>query len=198
MTNSINEPAMTPSIFLPKSKTAALWVAIGTWTLSAVLPAAAHAAQSCTLRLSSALLDFGSTHRAVLLERSSDSTTASFGTRRTQLKVQCDAPQPMKLRLDASVADAQHYRFGTGTLQVRILAAWLDGVVVEWSREGEEGGLNPQMLRPGDRIMPWRNGAVALGRQLDLELEVEARVGREATRVRDSTRFESQGNFSVD
>lgn len=104
----------------------------------------------------------------------------------------------MTLRLDAPVADAQHYRFGAGTLQVRILSARLDGVIVQWLREGEEGAPNPQVLRPGDRIVPWRNGAAALGRQLDMDLELEARVSREVTRVRDSTRFESQGNFSVD
>ncbi|MHC8359344.1 hypothetical protein ACYZUA_03295 [Pseudomonas sp. LS2P72] len=46
-------------------------------------------------------------------------------------------------------------------------------------------------------MMPWRNGTVAAGQRLVLELELEARVSQEATQVRDVTRFESRGSFVV-
>lgn len=156
-----------------------------------------QAADRCTAALSPALLDFGSTTRGALLEHSTGSASASFGSRRTSLQVQCAEAMPMTLMLEASAANARLYRFSEGTLQVRILGAQLDGLTVDWVRKGEEGTPNPDTLRPGDRMMPWRNGTVAAGQRLVLELELEARVSQEATQVRDVTRFESRGSFVV-
>ncbi|MGZ7456106.1 hypothetical protein ACXPVS_04575 [Pseudomonas sp. Ma2-10] len=156
-----------------------------------------QAAEHCTAVLSPALLDFGSATRGALLEHSTGSASASFGSRRTSLQVQCAEAMPMTLMLEAPAANARLYRFSEGTLQVRILGAQLDGLTVDWVRKGEEGTPNPDTLRPDDRMMPWRNGTVAAGRRLVLELELEARVSQEATKVRDVTRFETRGSFVV-
>ena len=152
----------------------------------------AMAVERCTLTLAPSLIDFGSATRGELLGRSPAGELLNLGKRHTRLQVQCDAPTPMRIWLDGARVDMQHFPFGDGVLQVSVLSARLDGAAMAWRREGEESPVDSGLLRPGERIMPWHNGAAALGTRWDLELELDARINEEATRVRDIKTLENR------
>ncbi|CAI8813479.1 MULTISPECIES: hypothetical protein [Pseudomonas] len=185
----MNNPADIPSACLARR---AMFVRLLFSVLLSVCTIPAMAAQRCTLTLAPSLIDFGSTTRGELLGRSPAGGPLILGKRQTRLQVQCAAPQPMRLWLDGATVDMRHFPFGDGVLQVSILSARLDGVAMAWRREGEESPVDTGLLRPGERIMPWRNGAAALGTHWDLELELDARINPEATRVRDVKTLENK------
>lgn len=150
----------------------------------------------CILQLSSPQVVFEPGPRSAL-RPGSDGSDLSFGVRRLWLNAQCQQVQPMSLRFEASAANVQAYRFGVGTLQVRIRSARVDGRAIEgW--HGADGPPRDNVLRPGDRVRPWHNGQALGGRHLQLELEVEAVVPRQAANVRDVTRFETFGRFELE
>ncbi|WP_213937849.1 hypothetical protein [Pseudomonas sp. dw_612] len=151
----------------------------------------AAARDDCTLSLSPGQVAFGSLTRGVLEGGS------SFGVRTVQLRIQCPAPQPMRWQFIAPAADSLRYRWGAGTLQLRIVSARLDGAAVQWAAESGEP-LQEDVLRPGERVVAWRTGAIASGAHLEVELEVDARVSAGASRVNDLTRFEGGGRFQLD
>ncbi|RON38950.1 hypothetical protein BK666_29565 [Pseudomonas frederiksbergensis] len=158
----------------------------------------AAARDGCTLSLSPGHVAFGSSTRGALLAQTAPGETdSSFGSRTVQLRIQCPEPQPMRWQFIAPAADSQRYRWGAGTLQLKIVAARLDGAAVQWAADNGEP-LATDLLRPGDRMVPWRAGAIASGAQLEIELEVEARVSDGASRVIDLTRFEGGGRFQLD
>ncbi|MHA3734342.1 hypothetical protein ACXR0M_01570 [Pseudomonas sp. Eth.TT006] len=149
----------------------------------------AQANPECSVRLGPSALDFGSTTRGQLLAQSPGSDSLSFGMRRTLATVQCARPGALRLELLGPAADAGQYRFGAGTLRVRVLAVRVDGKLVQWLSEGE--GPDADLLRPGAYLTPALTGVAIEGQGMEVELELEARVASTATRVSDLTRFES-------
>jgi hypothetical protein len=161
-------------------------------------PFSAAARDDCVLNLSPGQVAFGASTRGALLAQAPEGDRVpSFGRRTVQLRIQCPAPQPIRWRFIAPAADPQRYRWGDGTLQLRIVSARLDGTVVQWVTDNGEP-LTADLLRPGERRVPWRAGAMASGVHLEVELEVEARVSDAASRVSDLTRFEGGGRFQLD
>ncbi|MBC3205928.1 hypothetical protein HU755_03960 [Pseudomonas sp. SWRI111] len=158
-----------------------------------VFPAPAHA--ECTVRLGPAAIDFGSTTRGQLLAQSVHSDPLSFGLRRAQAHVQCERSRLMRLELVGAAADAGHYRFGAGTLQVRVLAVRLDGKAVQWLSEGQGEEPDARVWRPGVRLVPAIADAGVEGQRMEIELEFEAGVASADTRVSDLTRFDSELKF---
>jgi hypothetical protein len=155
-----------------------------------------YAQADCTMQLNPMVLDFGSQTRDGL-QASNGGAALSFGSRRMHLNVQCSEPQPMGLRFEAPAVDAQHYRFGPGILQMRLLSARLDGQTVNWFRESD-GAQNVALLRPGDRIRPRLDGQPLAGQHWRLELDIETLLSPQATRVRDITPYQASGRFQLD
>ncbi|WP_426233720.1 hypothetical protein [Pseudomonas sp. TWP3-2] len=155
----------------------------------------AQANPDCTIRLGPATIDFGSTTRGQLLAQSTSANVLSFGLRRAQVTVQCERPGPLRMELVGPAADAAQYRFGAGTLRVRVLALRMDGKPVQWLSEGE--GLDSDVLRPGSRLTPALAGTAIEGQSLEVELELEARIPTVASRVSDLTRFEADLGFRL-
>lgn len=157
----------------------------------------AQANPDCMVRLGPAVIDFGSTTRGQLLAQSVHSDPLSFGLRRAQATVQCDRPGPLRLELVGPAADAGHYRFGAGTLKVRVLAVRVDGKPVQWLSEGQADAPDAHVLRPGTHLIPAITGVGIEGQRMEVELELEARVPSAAARVSDLTRFETDLGFRM-
>lgn len=157
---------------------------------------AAQVQAKCSLQLSSPQVVFEPGPRSTLRPGSAGGDL-SFGVRRVWLNAQCRQSQPMSLRFEAPAANAQAYRFGVGRLQVRVRAARVDGRLIEGWR-GADAAARDNVLRPGDRVRPWHNGQALAGRHLQLELEVEPLVPRQAANVRDITRFATVGRFELE
>lgn len=158
-----------------------------------ILMTSAQASPECTIRLGPAAIDFGSTTRGQLLAQSVRSDPLSFGQRRAQANVQCQRTGPLRLELVGSAADAEQYRFGAGTLKVRVLAVRVDGKPVQWL--GDEQGPDAQAWRPGARLVPARAGVAIEGQSMDIELELEAHIPSANTRVSDLTRLAADLRF---
>lgn len=170
------------------------------WVI-AVLPAcfvcaSAWANGACEVDLSPATVDFGATTRAELL-RFAGAQGAGFGPRNVHLRIQCPQVRPIKWSFVAPAADARGYRWEAGTLEVRIVAARLDGVAVQWRLESGQP-VEADLLAPGARIVPWSGAAIAQGRYLQVELEIDAHVADASSRVADLRRFEGHGTFQID
>jgi hypothetical protein len=160
-------------------------------------PSSVSAREACDLRLTPNQLDYGSVTRGALLKMpAADDADLSFGSRRIHMLIQCPEPQAMVWRFIAPRADPQRFRWGAGTMQLRIVAVQLDGLAVHWRRESGEP-LEADLLRPGDRVIPWRAGMAGEGLRLDVELEVDARLSDPTSRVNDLTRFEGGGRFQL-
>lgn len=156
------------------------------------------AADECRLELSPARLDFGSANRVELLSHPAASGLGgSFGVRTFHLRIQCVVPGSMTWGFIAPMADAQRYRWTAGTFQIRVMTARLDGAPVQLRRTGDDPA-DADVLRPADRMIPWRDGVVASGRHLEVELQIEAGVDDGASRVRDLTRHELHGTLVLD
>ncbi|AXJ07705.1 hypothetical protein CFN16_27285 [Pseudomonas fluorescens] len=147
----------------------------------------------CTVRLGPAAIDFGTTTRGQLLAQSVQGESLSFGLRRAQATVQCSRPGPLRLELTGPVADAGHYRFGAGTLGVRVLSVRVDGRPTQWLIEGADADV----LRPGSRLIPALAGIGIEGQGMEIELELDVRVPSEASRVSDLTRLETNLGFRL-
>jgi hypothetical protein len=157
----------------------------------------AFAHSGCTVRLGQPGIDFGTTTRGQLLQSPLAGDALSFGQRRVQVHVQCEQVVPLGLEFVAPVADADSFRFGAGTLTARVIGVRVDGRAVQWLNEGRGGASVSNVLRPGDFVVPAVSGATLEGRQMTVEVELEAQVKSAATRVSDVTRFESHGEFRL-
>ena len=87
--------------------------------------------QACEVRVSPPAFDFGLTDRGALLQQSAGANELSFGSRRVQVQVICEQASPLTLRFDAPGADAERYRFGIGTLRLKVMAVRVDGVATQ-------------------------------------------------------------------
>jgi hypothetical protein len=155
----------------------------------------AQARSDCSVRLGPAVVDFGRTTRGQLLAQSPPGDPLSFGLRRAQANVQCEQPGPLRLTLVAPAANAGQYRFGAGTLSVRVLTVRVDGKAVDWISDGQAPAADARTLQPGASLIPAVAGMGVEGRSLEVELELEAHVTSAATRVSDLTRFETRLSF---
>ncbi|MFJ4546808.1 hypothetical protein ACIP1X_24815 [Pseudomonas sp. NPDC088885] len=144
--------------------------------------------QACEVRVSPPAFDFGLTDRGALLQQSAGANELSFGSRRVQVQVVCEQASPLTLRFDAPGADAERYRFGIGTLRLKVMAVRVDGVATQ-KAAGES-----DVLRPGERLLP----LLASGKRMDVEFEVEGQISNEASRVADLTRLDGEGVFRLD
>lgn len=156
-----------------------------------------EASPDCTVRLGPNAIDFGTTTRGQLLAQSVQGESLSFGLRRAQATVQCSRPGPLRLELIGPVAGPGHYRFGAGTLRVRVLNVRVDGRPTQWLIEGRGEGPDADVLRPGSRLIPALVGVGIEGQGMDVELELDARVPSATSRVSDLTRFEADLGFRL-
>lgn len=170
------------------------WIILITLGWLASTSVMAHA--GCQMTLTPSALDYGVATRTQLLARPSGND-GSFGVRTVHLRIQCPVARAISWSFAAPSSDALHYRWAPGQLPIRIVAARLDGVPVQWQRDDGESGA-AGLLQPGDRITAWRAGSIAAGRHLEVELEVEARVSDASSRVADLQRFEGHGSFQLE
>ncbi|MEB0043841.1 MULTISPECIES: hypothetical protein [unclassified Pseudomonas] len=166
------------------------------WMLLLIGASEAHGQTECSLQLSPSTLDYGNYTRD-RLQASRTGTDLSFGPRRVHLQVRCPHPQSMAVRFDAPAADLQRYRFGPGTLHLRLMSAQLDGRKVSWLSD-TEGAPGETRLRPGERIRPWVEGHILQGQHWQLELEVDADLDHSSARVSDISLFQASGRFQLD
>ncbi|UQS13342.1 hypothetical protein [Pseudomonas sp. HS6] len=166
--------------------------------LSCLVFQSAWGADACQSSLSPASVNLGTATRTELLQRTSfDGRGPGFGLRSVLLRVQCPDVRLMRWAFVAPPADPQRFRWVAGTLQLRIVAARLDGSAVRWRLDSGQP-VEGDLLRPGIHVVPWRADAGARGSLLEVELELDARVDDALSRPVDPVRFEGQGAFTVD
>jgi hypothetical protein len=171
---------------------------IGLALLGTVFIADRSQAQSdCAVRLGQPSVDFGQMTRGQLLQQPLENDQLSFGRRRVQITVQCDRAGPLRLDLTAPAADAVDYRFGAGSLRVQVVAVRVDGKAVQWL--GFEPGVasGAAVWPAGQSLIPARAGVALQGQRMDVDVELEGRVGSAQTRVADLTRFEINARFQA-
>jgi hypothetical protein len=163
---------------------------IGLALLSAVFIVDQAQAQSgCAVRLGQPSIDFGAMTRGQLLQQPLDNDQLSFGRRRVQITVQCERTVALRLDLAAPAADTVDYRFGAGALRVHVMAVRVDGKAAQWLGF-EPGSASGAAVWPtGQSLIPARAGVALEGQRMDVEVELEGRVGSAQTRVADLTRF---------
>lgn len=158
----------------------------------------ASGAEACQSSVSPASVNLGSATRADLLQRTAlDGREPGFGLRSVHLRVLCPEVRLMRWAFVAPPADPQRFRWAAGTLQLRIVAARIDGAAVHWRLDSGQP-VEGDFLRPGIHVVPWQADAGARGSLLEVELELDARVDDASSRPVDSVRFEGQGAFMVD
>ncbi|MBH3405830.1 hypothetical protein I5P86_12280 [Pseudomonas glycinae] len=158
----------------------------------------ASGADTCQSSLSPASVNLGSATRADLLQRTAlDGRGPGFGLRSVHLRVHCPDVRLMRWAFVAPPADPQRFRWAAGTLQLRIVAARVDGAAVHWRLDSGQP-VEGDFLRPGIHVVPWRADAGIQGSLLEVELELDARVDDASSRPVDPMRFEGQGAFMVD
>lgn len=158
----------------------------------------ASGADACQSSLSPASVNLGTATRTDLLQRMAlDGRGPGFGLRSVHLRVQCPDVRLMRWAFVADPADPQRFRWAAGTLQLRIVAARLDGVAVHWRLDSGQL-VEGDLLRPGIHVVPWRADIAVRGSVLEVELELDARVNDASSRPVDPMRFEGQGAFTVD
>ncbi|MDI2141269.1 MULTISPECIES: hypothetical protein [unclassified Pseudomonas] len=162
-------------------------------TMSFMEPAQANS--GCAVRLGPSAIDFGAATRGQLLAQSAPGDALSLGLRRVQVNVQCERLGPLRLELIGPAADAAQYRFGPGTLKVRVVAVRVDGKPAQWLSEGD--GPDAHLLRPGVRLIPALAGVGIEGLNMEVELELDARIPSAASRVSDLTRLETELGFRM-
>jgi len=165
-------------------------------TLGALAATSVMASDACQMTLSPSAVDYGVSTRTELRARQS-SNDGSFGVRTVHLRIQCPVARSFTWSFSAPNSDALDYRWAAGRLQIRMVAARLDGAPVQWQREGGRTGA-ADLLQPGDRIVNRRAGSIAAGRHLEVELQIEARVSDTSSRVADLQRFEGYGTFQLE
>lgn len=153
---------------------------------------------ACQLSLSPASVNYGVATRVELVQRvAGDDKGAGFGLRSVHLRVQCPDVRLIRWAFVAPQADAQRYRWAAGTLQLRVVAARLDGTAVQWRLDGGQP-LDGGLLRPGAYLVAWQAGGAAFGSVLEVEVELDARVDDASSRPANLLRFEGHGSFQVD
>lgn len=182
-----------------------LWVAA--WSVSLIaLPL--YAAQSytddtCEALLSPEQIDYGRQTRGELLRRSTRQDIVSFEPRTVSLNIQCAQPTPITLRFLGIAADTDSYQFGIdGRMTLTLEQAQLDGRSVNLSTVQGPGSPLGQVdssavLRPNQAIVPVVAGQPASGQHLSLTVRVAPIAPEAATRVRELTRWQVSGQFTV-
>jgi hypothetical protein len=166
------------------------WPYAWTWLFlclsMALFPGLARAEPPCRSSLDKSSVDFGDHAQGDLSNASAQ--------RRVVLHVQCDRAVPLAIAFVAPVGP-EGYRFGDGSMHLRVVAARVDGESVLLAREGGADMAESLPLRPGDRLTPMRAGLPAVGANFSLDIVVD--VQWRHRKAPDIAELRSVGRFVV-
>lgn len=166
---------------------------------TALLQGGTAAAQGvdCQMQLSPVLVDYGSNSRGSLLDHVGQ-TEAVLPPRTVTLIVQCPRRATVAVSYLGQALDVDRYRFGAGSLQLRVLSAQVDGVASLLAVQGGAATDAQPVLavRPGETFGPGSSG-LAVGSSFSFEIEVQPRLPAAATQVAEVAQLESIGRFEV-
>ena len=161
--------------------------------------AAAQQAVDCQVQLSPPLLDYGSNSRGSLLDHVGQAE-AVLPPRTATLTVQCPRRASVAVSYQGQALDLDRYRFGAGSLQLRVLSAQVDGAASLLVVEGAGAVADAQpvlAVRPGESFGPGDSAGRAVGTHFSFEIEAQPRLPATATQVAEVTQLESIGRFEV-
>jgi hypothetical protein len=187
---------MNPPRHRHRYRRLAAWLAVAVVSHTSDVYAKAPAA--CQLNLSQPTVDYGRVHRTAL---PLDGGQPSLGTRQLTLTLHCRETTVPELAYRAPAADADHFVLdgpAPGRYALRLRDAVFDGRSVQLGHAASADSSLPQATaqlpwRPGDRLVPMRDGVALAGQTLSLQLEVEATLGAAATRVVDTADWQATG-----
>jgi hypothetical protein len=166
------------------------WPHAWIWLLSclsmALFPGLTRAEPPCRSTLDKSSVDFGAHIQGDLSNASAQ--------RRVVLHVQCDRAVPLAIAFVAP-AGPEGYRFGDGSLHLRVVAARVDGESVLLAREGGTDMAESRPLRPGDRLTPMRAGSAAVGANFSFDVFIDVQWRHRKTP--DIAELRSVGRFVV-
>lgn len=142
----------------------------------------------CQISTSSPEINYGDMSPAQLQELAGGRRLTP-GKRMMTVSVTCPYSQSMRLTLRGERASNGDLRYGErGSLSLRMLEAQLDGRPVQLTTTKADGRLNGSArsdvaLRPGDSVAATQNGQRIVGKNFQLQLEVEPVMPESATRV---------------
>jgi hypothetical protein len=156
---------------------------------------------NCEVALSSAQIDYGRLSRATMVATANGELV--LPPRTITLTISCRQPQDMTVLFKGLAADTRTFRFtDRGRFSLRLHDALLDGGVVDLGQL-EGGGGGPLRTAaslpwlPGQGLTPVKNGKSAIGRSFTAQIDIEARVDEQATRVRDTVRWSAEGTVDA-
>lgn len=159
------------------------------------MPIAPLLAQSCQMRLSSNLVDFGDAQRS--------GAQASLGERSLSMSLSCDHPIDMTLFYRALAADGSRYAFsGKGDYGLVVRDAQLDGSPAQLGYVNNAGEL-PSGVASALPWVPERGLAVigagntTHGRHLAAQIDVAAFTRAGLFSVRDGARWQASGRIEA-
>jgi hypothetical protein len=156
-------------------------------------------ASACTLVSSDAHVDYGRFSPYDLPPSDPASSNLPLGKRIMVLRASCDAPRRMALFYRGEAHGADGFRFGPeGHLRVRILKAQLDGKPAALGQV-KSAALQPAATAVAVSLTPALGALVmGAGRQLNLQVEIEALVPRTAMHPSNEQTWHSGGRFVLE
>jgi hypothetical protein len=162
----------------------------GTWLLLylllILLPGIGQAAPACETSLDRNSIDFGNHIQG-------DVSTGPT-QRHVLLHVQCERATPLAIAFVAA-AGPEGYRFGDGSLRLRVVDVRVDGKQSLIAREGSSVMTENQSLQPGDRLVAYREGLPVAGVVFSFDILVDVQWGNRKTS--DLVESRSVGRFAV-
>lgn len=156
------------------------------------------AVQACEVRLSQGNVDYGQLNRTTLKAQEG---AWRLPPRRLSVLVLCDAPQELALSFRALAKGLEGFALGAhGEYRLTLRQALLDGEPVNLGLQTGQAFSQArveQVLSPNRVVVPVRAGAVAQGRQLGVQVQVDTWADERALQVSDATFWQAAGRFEV-
>lgn len=169
--------------------------------LWAGLAAGAHA-ENCQIQLSDTTVDYGSLTRAGIIGKSAAGPNVSLGDRQMTLNVMCQKATKIHLIVRGSTGQ-ENFKFGdSGQFKMLLSDALLDGqqANLQSVQISDKQSLEPGAtlaVTPGTELVPSIAGQQVTGKNLSLQVRINAEVTDIATKVRGQTTWEGSADFQV-
>ena len=168
-----------------------------------LLPVGSALAANCEMRLSDSIVDYGRLNRAELLDQQTVSGVMSLGKKNMTLHILCQRPGVSMLRYRAVAADQNLFQFtDKGKYSVRLSNAVVDGNTVELGLVQAQEQMPTTaaasvLLTPATAVVAMSGAQRAQGKSFSVQVEIEAHIAEESTRVREETILQASGVFEL-
>ena len=155
-------------------------------------------AEDCVLSVAQPVVDMGDNYRAQM-EPAGEGLLV--GKRLIALSISCQGNTGMGLSFAGEPVDERGYRFArSGLFTLKVVRAQLDGQSVQLVNRAspESGQQTGTLFRPGMTLVPYAQGQVVRGQQLNVQFELASYVTEQDTLVSQKELWEGRGQFVLD